>query len=221
MRRYFLTGLAILLPTALTIFVVAFAVNLLTKPFLEFVESSLSYYDIFNKPFLLFSAEQVLLISSKLFILAALISIALLLGLLARTLLTKSLINLGEYVIQRIPIVNTIYKTSKEVVKSFLSSKGSAFSQVAIVPFPHQGVYSIALISGDHKIQDNDDSVPVFIPTTPNPTIGYMLTIKKTQLIFIDMKVEDAIKCIVSCGIMFPALQLSSSEENPQDIAAK
>src|ERR1700761_1528805 len=118
MKRYFLTGLAILLPFTMTIFIVAFVVDLLTEPFQSLVESSFIYYHILDQPFLIFSGDQMLLIFSKLFILVILFLIALIIGFLGKLILTKTLINFGEQVIHRIPLISTIYKLIKEVIRN-------------------------------------------------------------------------------------------------------
>lgn len=207
MKRYFFAGLIILLPFALTVIIVAFFINLLTAPFESFVESTLAYYDILDRPFLFLSGEQVLIISSKVLILAVLFGFVLAIGFLAQMVLLNTFIGVGEYIIHRIPLINVIYKSAKEIVNTVFNIKKNAFSQVAIVPFPHSETYSLALVSSEQSTDSFNQSISIFIPTTPNPTIGFMLMIKREDLIFIDMKVEDAIKCIVSCGIMFPEFQ--------------
>lgn len=204
MKRNFFTGLFLLLPFALTLFIVSLIINLLTAPFQDIVSTILNYYDVLDKPFLFLSGEQVLLIFSKIFVLITLFGLVLLIGFLGHLLLLTSIIRLGELLIHRIPMVSAVYKATKEMTKTFFNHQTNAFSQVALVPFPNPEAYCIGLISQSEQSNTTSETMNVFIPTTPNPTIGYMLIFKSSELIFIDMKVDDAIKCIISCGMVCP-----------------
>lgn len=206
MKRNFFAGLFILLPFALTLFIVFFIINLLTVPFQDIVERILDYYDILDKPFLFFSGEQVMLIFSKIFVLITLFGIVIFIGFLARLVLLTPIIRLGEVLINRIPMVNVIYRSIKEIINNIFNNKTKTYSQVALVPFPNSKAYSIGLISQEKPSADN--TVNVFIPTTPNPTIGYMLILKASDVVFIDMKIEEALKSVVSCGIIFPEFKI-------------
>ncbi|MBA3816890.1 MAG: DUF502 domain-containing protein [Parachlamydiaceae bacterium] len=212
MKRNFFAGLFILLPFALTLFIVSFIINILTAPFQDIVSTILNYYDILDKPFLFFSGDQMAQISSKIFVLMALFGIVMLVGFLGRLLLLTSIIRVSEVLIHRIPMVSPIYKATKEIIKTFFNSQANTFSKVVLVPFPNPNAYCIGLISQDKPI-GNYDTITVFIPTAPNLTIGYMLAFKPADLIFVDMKVDDAVKCIVSCGIMFPEYKILLEEK--------
>lgn len=204
MKRNFFAGLFILLPFALTLFIVSFVINILTAPFQGIAAAILNYYDILDKPFLFFSGEQMVIIFSKLFVLFALFGLILLIGFFGHLLMLTSILKVSEMFIHRIPVVNTVYKATKEITKTVFNNQATTFSQVVLVPFPNPKAYSIGLISHDKPSDIANSIINVFIPTAPNPTIGYMLAFKSSELIFIDMKVDDAIKCIVSCGITFP-----------------
>lgn len=221
MKRYFFTGLALLLPFTLTIVIVMFLVNILTKPFQEFVESTLNYYDIMDQPFLFFSGAQVLYISSKLLVLGVLLGVVLVIGFLGQMVLLKGMIYFGELVIHRIPMINVIYKLAKEVINSLFSSKSNNFSQVVLIPYPYPGVYSIALVAADQRSIHDNSPISVFVPTALNITIGYMISVRREELIYIDMKVEDALKCVVSCGIMFPKFEVRNEPNTLKDISSK
>ena len=208
MRKYFITGLVILLPLAVTIAVVFFVVNFLTKPFIGFVSQFLSKTAIKEIGFLFFSPEQVLLYGSKLIILIGLFLFTLILGLIARWFLFKTLIKISDTIIHRIPLVNKVYKTTQEIIRTLFASDKNSFKQVVMAPFPNKKTYSLGLVSRDSpktcQKALNSDLVSVFVPTTPNPTTGFLLMFRKEDLIFIDMKTEDAIKYIVSCGVIIP-----------------
>lgn len=205
-RRYFFTGLALLLPAVVTILIVLFFINLLTKPFVNFTDTVLSHIGLLNKPFLFLSAEQVLHLVSKVLIVITLAIFTICAGLFAQIVAARYLIRLGDYIIHRIPIVNKIYKAAQDVVQTVFKEEKKTFTQVVLVPFPHEKSYSIGLVTND-CIPEGADSehgglVSVFLPATPNPTMGFMLMLRREQLIFLDMKVDDALKAIISCGVM-------------------
>lgn len=218
MRKYFITGLIILLPLAVTIAVVVFAVNFLTKPFIGFVSQFLSKTSLKEIGFLFFTPEQVLLYGSKLVILIGLILITLLLGFIARWFFFTTLIKISDKIIHRIPLVNKVYKTTQDIIKTLFASDKDSFKQVVMAPFPNAETYSLGLVSRESpKTCQNASSselISVFVPTTPNPTTGFLLMFKKEDLIFIDMKTEDAVKYIVSCGVIIPEKDQMPAKES-------
>ena len=205
MKKYFLTGLVILLPVALTIAIVGFLVNFFTAPFVEIVTASLQKIHIAERGFLFLSPERAIQYLSKLFILVCLFFVIVVLGMLARWVLMRSLLNLWDRLLQKIPMVSTMHITTKEIIKTFFSSSTSAFKQVVMVPFPQKGVYAIGLISGGSL---GSSLISVLVPTTPNPTSGFLLMYKKEDLIYLDMKPEEAFKYILSCGTLPPPEKL-------------
>ncbi|MBI5273915.1 MAG: DUF502 domain-containing protein [Chlamydiales bacterium] len=208
MKKYFITGLIILLPLAVTILVVAFIVNFLTQPFMGVVSALFSELIDINKGFLFLSKENLVRYVSQFVILAGLFVVTVLLGMIARWFFFKSLINLSDKVLHRIPLVNKVYKTSQEIIRTLFASDKNSFKQVVMVPFPKDGIYAIGLISRESPKVCSDtvkaELFSVLIPTTPNPTTGFLLMYRKQDIIFLDMKPEDAIKYIVSCGVITP-----------------
>lgn len=208
MKKYFVTGLVILLPLAMTIAIVAFIVNFLTQPFIGLASKFLSEYNIVNKGFLFLSPEQTIKYGSQLIILIGLLFTTIILGMITRWFFFKSLINLSDKILHRIPIVNKVYKTSQEIIKTIFSSDKNSFKQVVMVPFPCDGTYAIGLIARESPKECSKHAketlVSVLIPTTPNPTTGYLLMYKESQVIPLLMKPEEAIKYIVSCGVLVP-----------------
>jgi uncharacterized membrane protein len=206
-KKYFLTGLAVLLPLVITFWIIALIVNLLTTPFQNFVEEVLRHYALADSSFHFFN-QLMLGFFSKLLILITLIGGTLLIGLLGRMFLTRYIIKLSDSVMHRIPILNKVYKAVQDVITSLLQESGQAFNQVVLVPFPHQKSFSIGLITSvnEHNLESKDsedEMLSVFIPATPNPTVGFLLLLKKSQLVYLDMKVDEALKTIISCGIVF------------------
>jgi len=201
MKKYFITGLVILLPLTLTIFIVTFVVNFLTKPFMGFVVEILSKTKIHLHPHLLKYGSQIL-------ILIGLFICTVLLGIFARWFIFKALIKTSDKILHKIPLVNKVYKTTQDIVKTIFVTDKESFKQVVMAPFPHAGLYCIGFVT--RKSPDtcckavNKDLISVFIPTTPNPTTGFLILYKKEDLIFLKMKTEDAVKYIVSCGVIVP-----------------
>lgn len=203
MKRHFFTGLALLLPFVVTTWIVIFFVNLLTSPFQGLLESAIQYYDFTDQQILFFTVGQVIHLTSKLIILCAIFGIVLLFGMLGRSIFLHYFVKMGNFIIHRIPVVNKIYKALQDVVSTLFESEYKNFSDVVLVPFPHSNALSMGLITNGRNKDDANELVAVFLPATPNPTIGFMLHYKKDQLIYLKMKVEEAVKIIVSCGVMF------------------
>jgi uncharacterized membrane protein len=208
MKKYFLTGLAILLPLAVTITVLVFVINFLTEPFMGAVSSVLRRFHIAENGFLFLSCEQIVRYTSKFLILLLLFILTIGLGIVTRWFVIRSALNLGDKILHRIPLVNTVYKTTQDIIKTLFISDKNTFKQVVMVPFPRPDVYAVGLIARESPEACSDvigeALVSVLIPTTPNPTTGFLLMYKQKDLIYLDMKPEDAIKYIVSCGVIVP-----------------
>ena len=208
MKKYFITGLVILLPLAVTIAIVLFIVNFLTKPFIGVVSEFLKDHNLLKKGFLFLSLDQVVLYGSKLLILICLFLFTILLGLIARWFFFKALLTLSDKILHRIPIVNKVYKTTQEIIKTIFVTDKSSFKQVVMVPFPKGGSYVMGLVSREAPRACSEKAggelFSVLVPTTPNPTTGFLLMYKKEDMIFLDLKPEQAIKYIVSCGVITP-----------------
>jgi len=206
MRRYFITGLVLLLPLALTIAIVVFIVNFFTNPFVGLVKGILEQIGLFDHGFLFLSAGQVQLWTSRFIILLLLFGFTVILGMLTRWVITNYFIRWGEYIFHRIPIVRSIYKTSKDVISTIFTDQTKSFKQVVMVPFPHAETYSLGLVTRDDirdlTDQKKGDFIAVFVPTTPNPTSGFLMMFDPKDVIFLDMKVEEAFKYIISCGVI-------------------
>ena len=177
MKRYFLTGLVLLLPIVLTIFIIAFVVRFLTNPFVGFVSHFLSGSSLGDHGFFLIHGEKLITLTSQLIILVFLFLFILFLGMLARWFFIHWLIRAGEYIVHKLPLVNKVYKTSKEIVSHLFGQDKKSFKQVVLVPFPKAGIYTIGFLSEKAPKEINDEvgheMISVFVPTTPNPTTGF------------------------------------------------
>jgi uncharacterized membrane protein len=206
MKKYFITGLVILLPLALTLVIVIFMVNLLTDPFVEIVQSFLDHYGLLEQDFLFLSSEQIQYVVSQLLILTSLFFLTVGLGFLARLFFFHYVIKAWDYIIHQIPFIRSVYKTCQDVINTILKSDTKAFKQVVIVPFPSRESHSIGLVTRENlpglPSRDGKKMIAVFIPTTPNPTSGYLVMFEEDTVAYLDMKVEEALKYIISCGVI-------------------
>lgn len=208
MKKYFVTGLVILLPLAITIAVVVFLVNFFTKPFIGIVSKFLDQLPGIDNGLFFFTHDQIVNYSSRLLILVLLFITTVGLGYLTRWFLLHTLIRITDTILTKIPVVSSVYKTSQDLIKTLFVSNKKSFQQVVMAPFPRPGVYVMGLIARESpkicRASAEKDLVSVLVPTTPNPTTGFLLMFDKSELIYIDMKPEDAIKYIVSCGVIIP-----------------
>ena len=138
-----------------------------------------------------------------------------LLGFLARAVFFRWLLSMYDYVFHRIPVIKTIYKATQQIINTIFGSASKSFKQVVMVPFPLHGAYCIGLVSGEAPYSCDktlgSKLLSIFVPTTPNPTSGFLMMYKEEEVIYIDMKVEDAVKYIISCGV------ISSDNHSPID----
>jgi uncharacterized membrane protein len=129
-------------------------------------------------------------------------------GILAANFFGQRLIRLWEAVLGRIPFVKSIYSSVKQVSDTLLSDSGNAFRKALLVQFPHENSWTIAFLTGSpaHDVARHldEDHVSVYVPTTPNPTSGYFIIVPRSRVRDLDMSVEEALKYIVSMGVVMP-----------------
>jgi uncharacterized membrane protein len=200
MKKNFMAGLAILLPIAITYWLVMFFTRLFTKPFLGFANRLFTDFGWHGSPELLVFFSQIL-------ILATLFLVVIAVGFIGRLFLVEALLSFGDRFVHKIPLVNKLYKAIQDVVHSVFHNENPSFSKVVLVPFPYEGSYSVGFITRETMMEpslDKKDLVSVFVAGTPNPSMGFMLTFKKQDLIPLEMETSEAIKFIVSCGVITP-----------------
>ena len=194
MRKYFVTGLLILVPIAITLWVLNLVIGTMDQSLLLLPEKWRPGALIgFHVP----GAGAVL---TLLFIL--------LVVLLTHNYFGKKVVYWWELLLKRIPVVNSIYSSVKQVSDTLLSSSGNAFRKAVLVQYPRQGSWTIAFVTGapggDVKNHLVGDYISVYVPTTPNPTSGFFLMMPKADTIELDMSVDEALKYIVSMGVVAP-----------------
>lgn len=130
------------------------------------------------------------------------------LGFLVTNFLGRKIFNLGERIVKKVPIVNMIYTTLKQITDTFTKGSTDAFEGAVYIQYPRQGLWTMAFISGESKTKDGVPYYHLFVPTTPNPTSGFFLMIPQADTVATGMSVEDGLKTIISGGLLAP-------EENP------
>lgn len=207
MKKYFFSGLAIILPIILTFLVLNFLVKFLTAPFLALTQYVLTQIaHAFGSNY--FDHSQLSLFISQLLILLFLFSLIMLVGALGRHFLTNALISLGDRLIHSIPFANKIYKAVQDVVKNIFNEDKPSFSKAVIVPFPHSKAEAIGFITKENMASSitsskHEDYISVFVPGTPNPMMGFMLLVPKKFLKPLNLTMDEALKFVVSCGVIY------------------
>jgi uncharacterized membrane protein len=194
MRKYFITGLLILVPLAITLWVLNLIISTLDQSLLLLPASW--------QPRVLIGYEFPG-VGTVLTLLVIFLT-----GVATRNIIGKQVVYIWELLLARIPIVNTIYSSVKQVSDTLFSSSGNAFRKALLVQYPRQGSWTIAFQTGvpggDVKNHLQGDYVSVYVPTTPNPTSGFFLMMPKADTIELDMSVDQALKYIVSMGVVAP-----------------
>ena len=137
-------------------------------------------------------------------------------GWLAKGLIGRSLLGWGERVVTRVPIVRSLYNGVKQIAETVFAQQESKFDQACMVQYPKSGIWAIGFISTkakgeiNEKVPFDEDIISVFLPTTPNPTSGFLLFVPRSEVIELEMSIEDAAKLIISAGLVYP---------NPKDPA--
>jgi uncharacterized membrane protein len=196
-RANFFTGLAIVMPAVISIAVVVWLfrnVAGLTDYLLFFVPPRLTHEDGGK-------GQMYWYWSVCAFVLA--VVLITLIGRFGRNYVARKAIEWMDAALLRIPLLNKIYGTIKQVNESFSSNK-SSFKQVVLVTFPHKDSRSIAFVTGEQRGLDDQKWISVFIPTTPNPTSGFLILVRETEITKLDMSVAEGIKLIISLGAIAP-----------------
>lgn len=217
LKNYFVTGIAILLPLALTVIIVGFLFNLLTNPFVGMMSAIIHSLGWFKGGLWFISEEMIIVIVSKVFILVFLVLLTIALGFFARWVFVHWILKIGESLVKMIPLISSVYKTSQDVIQTIFTSQTKSFKQAVLVPYPNTYTWSLGLVTRDEipGLQGDKmkDPLSVFIPTTPNPTSGFLLLFEREDVIYIDMSIEDALKYVISCGVIVAPLNPISKEE--------
>lgn len=190
LQRYFLTGLLAVAPVAITVWVLWKSYGLIAatmRPWLERIPQLTETYPDFVLTAIAFTSFLLVIV---------------LIGLATRSLVGVAFFNLLERLIERIPVVKSIFTATKQIAAVFLTEKRAAFQQVVLFEYPRRGCYSLGFVTHDDPAHP---LLNVFLPTTPNPTSGFMLQVLRREAVLLPLTIEEGIKLIISGGsVMTP-----------------
>ena len=198
-RNYFLTGIIVTAPIAITFAVAMWVINWIDSKVVPLIPSSYNPQEILQ--------QHTGFHIPGIGLLVVFIGLTLI-GFLAAGLLGRFVVRVGENLLNRMPIIRSVYGALKQIFETVLRSSSRSFREVALIEYPRRGIWAIGFITtkttGEVRSEIKEEVVNVFLPTTPNPTSGFLLFVPRKDLIILDMGVEEAIKMIVSAGIVTP-----------------
>jgi uncharacterized membrane protein len=200
-RKYFVTGILVLLPLIITAYIVVFVFNLVDARLRNLIWTY-THYRIPGAGLLTF------------------ILLCFLAGVFVQNVVGRQLLRWGEAVLRRIPVVKSIYSASKQVMEVFASDRSEAFQKVVLVEFPRRGSFMLGFLTGvspaSVKQQVEEDLWNVFVPVTP-PGHGYLLMLPRSDISILDMSVEEGLKLVLSAGITSSPSYLRTNQDEKPD----
>ena len=197
LRSSFLTGIVVILPVALTIWL---------------LWSLLGWVDGFVLPLVptRFQPEQYIGINLRGVGIIFFLLFTIIVGWVAKGLIGRSLIRYGEGMVDRMPFVRSIYSGAKQIAETVFAQTERSFEEACLVQYPRKGIWAIGFVStaarGEvaEKAETGSKLLSVFVPTTPNPTSGFLLFFPEEDVVMLDMSIEDAAKLVISAGLVYP-----------------
>ena len=195
LRNYFLTGIIVTAPISITLYV--------SWQFIAFIDRQITplippHYN--PETYLPFGLPGLGLV--------IMVVVLMLIGALAAGFIGRAFMRASEHLLERMPVVRTIYSALKQVFETVFAEKSKAFREVVLIEYPRKGIWVIGFATGSTKgeVQNiiEDEVVNVFLPTTPNPTSGFLLFLPRKDVIFLSMTVEDGVKMVISAGVVTP-----------------
>lgn len=194
LRKYIITGLLIWVPLGITIFVIRLLVNLMDQTII-LLPPALRPENLFG-----FNIPGLGIVISAMVIFVT--------GFFLTNFAGRRLIKGWENFLDRIPLVRSIYSSVKQVTRTVLSADNNTFNEVLLIQYPRKGLWTLCFKTSDSPKNfneiTNDELITVFVPTTPNPTSGFILFVPKNEVKKIDLDVEDALKLVMSLGVVTP-----------------
>ncbi len=193
-RKWLLTGLLVIVPGVITVWVLHWIVSTLDQTLLILPEA--------------WQPQRLLGVHIPGFGVLLTLAILLVVGAVASNFVGRKLVRWGDGLISRIPVVRSIYSSVKQVSDTVFSDSGNAFRTAVLVQWPREGMWTVGFITGHPSAEVarylRDDFVSVFVPTTPNPTGGYFVLMRQSDCVELEMSVDAALKYIVSMGVVAP-----------------
>ena len=216
-RTNFLTGIVVAAPIGITAYLTYTVIDFIDRQVLPQVLPLIP--EAYRPENLLpFSVPGLGLVLVILFLVA--------IGSMTKNFFGREFLKMGERWVDRMPVVRSIYNALKQIVETIFTQSQSSFERACLVEYPRRGIWAVAFVSTDtkgevrNKAVDGGDMISVFLPTTPNPTSGFLLFVPKEDVIFLDMSVEDAAKLVISAGLVTPPTAEDAPARLPDDVAA-
>jgi uncharacterized membrane protein len=197
LKTSFLTGIVVIAPIGLTLWLIWTAIGWIDGVVLPFVPARYRPLELVG---LDLPGVGV----------AIFLVFAILVGWLAKGLIGSTFLSWGESLVERMPVVRSIYNAVKQIAETVFAQADTSFERACIVEYPRPGIWAIAFVSTSakgelaEKVPAEGKLISIFLPTTPNPTSGFLLFVPESSVIMLDMKVEDAAKLIISAGLVYP-----------------
>lgn len=202
LRRYLVAGLLVWIPLGITILLISFAVRQMDKT-LGLIPAPYRPEILLQQ---LFQTEDPVVIPGLGVILVFLILFVT--GVLAANFMGRAFLGGWESLLDRIPVVRSIYSAAKNFAEIVFSDSSHAFKRVLLIEYPRKGIFSLAFQTstdlGEIQVRTGEDVVGCFVPTTPNPTSGFIILVPKRDVTVLDMDVDEALKMIISLGVVVP-----------------
>ena len=198
LRNYFLTGFVVCAPLAITLYI---------------AWSFVGWVDSWVKPYVpaRYNPDNYLPFAIPGFGLIVALVLITLIGFLTANIIGRTIVSYGEYFLDRMPLVRSIYRGLKQIFETVLSNKADMFKKVGLVEYPRRGAWAIVFIANEkeNEVSDRlagreDNTIAVFMPSTPNPTTGFLMYVPRSDVVELSMTVEDAAKLVISAGLVAP-----------------
>ncbi len=225
LRASFLTGLVVIAPVGLTIWLIWSVVGWIDGFVLPLVPSAYHPDRMLQDFFGLDPSSQINVRGLGVVIF---LIFTVLVGWIAKGFIGRSLIRFAESLVERTPVVRTIYSGIKQISETIFAQSERSFEKACLIEYPRKGIWALGFISTDAKGEiraktgePDEDIVSVFLPTTPNPTSGFLLFFPKSDVIELDMSVEDSAKLVISAGLVYPPDRINRDQADVLELADK
>lgn len=204
-KHYFFTGVIVTCPVAITIYMAYHLVIWINAETSRLIPKQWTIGDFV--PYAVPGLGLVLLLTALVFI-----------GMFTTGYVGGFFVRLWERIVRKMPVISSIYSLLKQIFETFLSQKSNSFSEVVYVEYPRRGLWTIAFVSkrntgGEVEEKTGPHKVSIYVPTTPNPTSGFLIFVDENDVIKSDMSVEEGIKYVISCGIVTPETDIQTKKE--------
>ena len=197
LRANFLTGLVVVAPVGLTVYIVWTAIGIIDSWVLPLIPET-------------YQPATYIGVNIHGFGLVIFLIFVIIVGYFAKGLIGRWVLRLGESAVSRMPIVRSVYRGLKQIAEAVVNQSDRSFDKVCLIEYPRKGLWAIAFYSNEaqgeirSRTTSHGNVISVFLPTTPNPTSGFLLFVPEQDVIYLDMSVEDAAKLVISAGLVYP-----------------